>query len=63
MQSGIAIEDNVREVFQEMRMKRKHRYVIYKASDDKATVQVDKCGERSEDWESFKNSMPKNNSR
>ena len=51
MQSGIAIADNVREVFQELRMKRKHRYVIYKPSDDKSAVEVERCGERDETFE------------
>ena len=63
MQSGIAIADNVREVFQELRMKRKHRYIIYKPSEDNYCVEVEKLGERSEDFESFKAAVPKNNSR
>jgi hypothetical protein len=63
MQSGITIPDAVREEFQALRMKRKHRYVIYKASEAKDAVEVEKCGERTETWEQFKESMPKNNSR
>ena len=63
MQSGIQIADNVREVFQELRMKRKHRYIIYKPSSDKSAVEVERCGERNEDFASFKNNVPKNNSR
>lgn len=63
MQSGIAIEDDVGTVFNEMRMRRKHRYVIYKVVEDNSKVAVDKVGARDETWESFKESMPKNNSR
>mgnify|MGYP000872084240 CR=1 FL=1 len=63
MQSGIAIADNVRDEFQQLRMKRKYRYVIYKASEDKSSVEVEKCGEREETWEQFQEAMPKNNSR
>jgi cofilin len=63
MQSGINIPDTVREEFQALRMKRKHRYIIFRASADKSSVEIDKLGERSADWEEFKNSMPKNNSR
>ena len=44
-------------------MKRKYRYVIYKASDDKQAVEIEKLGERTEKWEDFQESMPKNNSR
>ncbi len=63
MQSGININDDVRERFQELRMKRTYRYIIYKASEDKSSVVVEKCGERNETFEQFKESMPKNNSR
>ena len=63
MQSGINISDEVRDRFQELRMKRTYRYIIYKASADKASVEVEKCGDRAETFEQFKESMPKNNSR
>lgn len=63
MQSGINIGDEIRAAFQDMRMKRKHRYIIYKASDDKSSVEIEKLSERTETWEQFKESMPKNNSR
>jgi cofilin len=63
MQSGIVIEDNVREEFQAMRMKRKHRYIIYKVSADKSTVEIESMGERSATWEDFKAAVPVNHSR
>jgi hypothetical protein len=63
MQSGLNIPDSVREEFQALRMKRKYRYIIYKASEDKASVEVEKLGERDETWEQFHESCPKNNSR
>lgn len=63
MQTGINIGEDVRERFQELRMKRQYRYVIYKASADKSSVEVDKCGDRAENFEQFKEAMPKNNSR
>ena len=63
MQSGIAIPDEIRETFQQMRMRRKHRYIIFKANDNKDAIEVEKAAERDETWESFKESMPKNNSR
>lgn len=53
MQSGLNIPDDVRNEFQALRMKRKHRYVIYKANDAKDSVVIDRCGERSETWEQF----------
>ena len=44
-------------------MKRKHRYIIYKTSANKDTVELEKAGDRDDTWEQFKESMPKNNSR
>ena len=63
MQSGIAIADNVRDEFQNLRMRRAHRYIIFRASADKSTIEIEKLGARTESFEDFKNSMPKNNSR
>lgn len=63
MQSGLNIPDDVRNEFQALRMKRKHRYVIYKANDNKDSVEIDKLGAREETWAQFTENMPKNNSR
>ena len=63
MQSGIEIGDNIREEFQALRMKRAYRYVIYRPNEDKSSVEVEKCGDRAETFEQFKEAMPKNNSR
>jgi hypothetical protein len=63
MQSGLNIPDDVRNEFQALRMKRKHRYIIYKASDAKDSVEIDKLGAREETWAQFMENMPKNNSR
>ncbi|MFM7851717.1 MAG: hypothetical protein ACKO96_07290, partial [Flammeovirgaceae bacterium] len=46
-----------------MRMKRKHRYIIYRVSSDKSSAEIEKLGERDSTWEEFVESMPKNNSR
>ncbi len=63
MQTGITIPDEVRTEFQNLRMKRKHRYIIFKVSADKTACEIEKLGARDADWDEFKNSMPKNNSR
>jgi len=63
MQSGLNIPDEVRNEFQALRMKRKYRYIIYKASDDKSSVEIEKLGERDETWAQFQEACPKNNSR
>lgn len=46
-----------------MRMKRKHRYVIYKVNESKDAVEIEKVGARDETWEQFQECMPKNHSR
>ena len=46
-----------------MRMKRKHRYIIYRVSSDKSSAEIEKLGERDSTWEELVESMPKNNSR
>lgn len=51
MQSGITVNDDVRERFNEMRLKRQHRYIIYCATEDKSSVEVEKVGEREETFE------------
>lgn len=63
MQSGIVVGDEVRQEFQQLRMKRKHRYIIYRPSEDKSSVEIETIGERSHTWEQFMEAMPKNNSR
>ena len=63
MQSGLNVPDDVRNEFQALRINRKHRYVIYKANDNKDSVEIEKLGAREETWAQFTESMPKNNSR
>ena len=63
MQSGLNIPDNVREEFQQLRMKRKHRFIIYKPNDDKSSVKIETIGARESTWEQFAEACPKNNSR
>ena len=63
MQTGITIADNVREEFQNMRMRRAHRFIIFKASEDKSTVEIETLGARDSTYEQFKEAMPKNRSR
>lgn len=63
MQGGINIADDIRTAFQDIRMKRKFRYVIYKASADQTSIEIEKCGERAETFDQFKENVPKNNSR
>lgn len=63
MQSGIVVGDEIRQEFQQLRMKRKYRYIIYKPSEDKSSVQIELIGEREHTWAQFIENVPKNNSR
>lgn len=63
MQSGIGIGEEIRNEFQNLRMRRKHRYIIYKPSDDQTTIQIEKLGDRDASFEEFKESMPKASAR
>lgn len=63
MQSGIILADNIRDEFQNLRMRRAYRYIIFKCSADKTSVEIEKLGARTETWEDFKAAMPQNNSR
>jgi hypothetical protein len=44
-------------------MKRSHRYIIYRVSDDKTQIVIDKVGARDSHFEEFKESMPKDSGR
>lgn len=42
-----------------MALKRKHRYIVYKPSEDGTAVEVEKIGAREESFDDFKNSVEK----
>lgn len=44
-------------------MRRKHRYIIYKPSDDQSSIEVEKASERDETWETFLEAVPENEAR
>ena len=63
MNSGLDIPDEIRKEFQNMRMKRKHRYIIYQLNEKHDGVCIEKLGARDASFDEFKESIPKNNSR
>jgi hypothetical protein len=63
MQSGLNIPEEVRNEFQALRMNRKYRYIIFKANEDKTSVEIEKLGDRTDTWDQFQAACPKNNSR
>ena len=57
--AGIVPADLVGEEFSQLRMKRAHRFIIMKVSDDKTTIEIENIGARTATFEEFKELMPK----
>lgn len=63
MQTGLIVGEEVRAAFQQLRMKRKHRFVIYKLTDDLTGIEVETASERTATFEDFQTAMPKDSAR
>ena len=63
MSAGIQVADECVTEFTALRMKRSHRYMILKVSDDKTQIIIEKIGARTETFNDFKESMPKDQCR
>ena len=61
--AGIQVEEACGVEFNNLRMKRAHRYLIFKVSDDKSKVEIDQIGQRDATFEQFKEHMPKDRCR
>ena len=57
--TGIQVDDLIIEEFLKLRMKRAHRFMIMKLSDDKKTISIDQIGARDQTFNEFKELMPK----
>ncbi len=56
--TGIIVDDAVVEAFNDLRMRRAHRHMILKITDDKTRVEIEQIGARDSDFGSFKELMP-----
>ncbi len=63
LSTGITIADECISEFTALRMKRAHRFMILKVSDDKTRIDVDQLGPRDATFEQFKEAMPKDQCR
>ena len=61
--TGIQVDDAVLEEFNKLRMKRTHRHLILKISDDKSRVEIEHIGEREATFEAFRDLIPKDSCR
>ena len=63
MQTGITPAAEVAEEFNNLRMKRSYRYLIFTVSDDNKNFIISHKGAREESFEEFKENMPKDEPR
>merc|ERR1711916_143557 len=63
MSSGIGVDPECTNTFNELKLGHKHRFVIYKITDDKTNFVVDKTGAPDSQWDEFTGSLPKDDCR
>lgn len=61
--SGVAVNDECKLTFLELKARRNHRYVVFKLDDTMQQVVVDKIGEQTATYEDFCKSLPDNDCR
>jgi cofilin len=61
--SGMAVDDECKLRFLELKAKRTHRFIIYKIDDKKKMVVVEKVGEPILNYDDFAASLPANECR
>ncbi|KAL3517149.1 hypothetical protein ACH5RR_024051 [Cinchona calisaya] len=61
--SGIAVDDQCKLKFLELKSKRNYRYIVFKIDDITKQVAVEKLGNHNETYEDFANSLPANECR
>jgi len=63
MQTGIVAADECVNEFNALRMKRAHRYIIFRMNDEKTQIVVEHLGARDATFEDFKQQIPKDEPR
>ncbi|KAL0369781.1 UNVERIFIED_CONTAM: Actin-depolymerizing factor 2 [Sesamum angustifolium] len=56
--SGMAVHDDCKLKFMELKAKRTHRFIVYKIEEKQKQVMVEKLGEPSETYDDFSASLP-----
>lgn len=57
MASGMKVNKECTPVFDELKMKKMHRYILYKLNDTMTEIIVDETGARDETYDDFKNKL------
>lgn len=55
-QSGVGVPTECLSVFQELKLNKKYKYIIYKLSDDNTSVEVEDCSD-DKDWDTFRRKL------
>ena len=53
MATGIGVDDLCITQFQDLKLKKKYRYIVYRLSDDCTQIIVDKAVEKCDDYDEF----------
>ncbi|XVF22576.1 hypothetical protein REPUB_Repub12eG0183300 [Reevesia pubescens] len=61
--SGMAVNDECKLKFLELKAKRNHRFIVFKIDETSQQVIVEKVGSPAETYEDFTNSLPANECR
>ena len=61
--TGVRIDDNCIQAFNDFKMKSSYRYIFFKVSDDKKSIVVDATGDPSETYSDFLRRLPKEDCR
>mmetsp|Transcript_82638 Transcript_82638/g.212888 ORF Transcript_82638/g.212888 Transcript_82638/m.212888 type:complete len:138 (+) Transcript_82638:112-525(+) len=56
--SGVQVKDECVDLYNQIKMKKDLRYVLFKMSDDKKNIVVDASGEKTENWDDFVKALP-----
>ena len=63
MASGVGVDELCINAYQDLKLKKKFRYIMYKLSDDNKTIIIDKTAEPSTSYETFLHDLPKEDCR
>ncbi|KAF9331687.1 cofilin [Podila minutissima] len=63
MSSGVGVNPECLNSFQELKLKKVHKYIIYKLSEDNKSIEVEKTSEASATYDDFVQQLPEDDCR
>ncbi|KAI9231996.1 MAG: hypothetical protein BYD32DRAFT_429447 [Podila humilis] len=58
MSSGVTVQSKCLDTFQELKLKKNHKYIIYKISDDLKSIEIEKSSDASATYDDFLGDLP-----